>query len=215
MKGLVISGDYWHPSATVEQGLQFLQGQGWDLTFLREMEHIQLSTYDFAAYEAIFVCKDNRNSYEDDGQWLTEAVATRFTEYVKAGGCLMVMHAGSVAPKSSPLFKELVGCEFDMHPEQCPVKYFPVGNAVFTDDISEFTEQDEHYKIDISATDIQVFLSSTSEYFDEVAGYYRNVGSGKVVVLTPGHNLPVWLHPEYQKLIANALVAYANQPKRL
>ena len=210
MKGLVISGDYWHPYAIVEEGLQFLHGHGWDLTFLREMEHIDLLTYDFTDYEAIFVCKDNRNSYENAGQWLTEAVAERFSDYVETGGCLLVMHAGSVAPKSSTLFKELVGCEFDMHPEQCPVKYFPAGNTSLIDGVNEFTEKDEHYKIDILVNDINVFLSSTSEYFDEIAGYSRNVGSGKVIVLTPGHNLPVWLHPEYQKLIVNILVEYAN-----
>jgi len=204
-QGLIICQDYWHSREIVEAGLEFLKGHDWDLTILTAMEHVDLSAFNFADYQAIFVCKSDRNSYEDEGCWLSDEVATRFATYVEAGGCLMVMHAGSVAPKSSERFKTLVGCAFDMHPPQSPVKYFPVGDAAIIDGIAEFTEQDEHYKIDIYAEDIKIFLSSTSEYFDEVAGYYRNVGNGKVIVLTPGHNLPVWLNPEYQKLILNAL----------
>jgi len=204
-KGLVICHDYWHSGDIVEQGLHFLQEHGWDLAILRDMEQVDLTEYDFTNYQAIFVCKDNRNSYEDEGEWLTEAGATRFTDYVEAGGCLMVMHAGSVAPTNVPTFKELVGCVFVMHPDQCPVKYFPVGEETLVEDVVAFTVHDEHYKIDVSATDINVFFSSESEYFTEPAGYYRHVGSGKVIVLTPGHNLPVWLNPEYQKLILNAL----------
>lgn len=204
-KGLVICHDYWHCGDIVTQGLQFLQDHSWELTILREMEHADLKVVDFSEYRAIFVCKDNRNSYEDAGQWLDDLLAMRFTRYVEAGGCLMILHAGATAPTAVPLFKDLVGCVFVMHPDQCSVEYFPVGNSVITDGVLTFVEHDEHYKIAISADDINVFLSSKSEYFEEVAGYYRHVGRGKVVVLTPGHNLPVWLNPEYQKLILGSL----------
>jgi len=37
------------------------------------------------------------------------------------------------------------------------------------------------------------------------AGYVRTQGRGRVCVLTPGHNLPVWLNPQFQKLLTNAL----------
>jgi type 1 glutamine amidotransferase len=36
------------------------------------------------------------------------------------------------------------------------------------------------------------------------AGWTRAEGAGRVCVLTPGHNLEVWLHPEFQKLLLNA-----------
>ena len=205
-KLLVICHDYWHPGDIVQQGLAFLETENqYDLTTLRNMEDIDLSAFDFDDYHAVLVCKDNRNSYEDAGEWLTEAIARKFTTYVETGGCLVVLHAGIVAPNSTPIFKELVGCGFEMHPEQCPVTYLPTGTTDITDNVNAFTEHDEHYKINIYADDITVFLDSESQFFTEVAGYYRIVGTGIVIVMSPGHNLPVWLNPEYQKLLKNTL----------
>ena len=205
-KLLVICHDYWHSGDVVAQGLNFLQTENdYDLTVLRNMENIDLMSWSFADYHAILVCKDNRNSYDDEGEWLTATIAKKFTTYVETGGCLLVLHAGIVAPNSSPIFRELVGCGFEMHPDQCPVAYSPIGTAEITTNVNPFIEHDEHYKINIYATDITVFLDSKSEFFSEIAGYYRNVGLGKVIVMSPGHNLPVWLNPQYQLLIKNVL----------
>jgi type 1 glutamine amidotransferase len=48
-------------------------------------------------------------------------------------------------------------------------------------------------------------MISRSEHDEQPAGWRRTDGAGRVAVLTPGHNLEVWLHPSYQKLILNAL----------
>jgi len=50
-----------------------------------------------------------------------------------------------------------------------------------------------------------LFLTSTSEHGTQPAGWTRTEGAGRVCVLTPGHNLEIWLHPAYQALIHNAL----------
>ena len=42
-------------------------------------------------------------------------------------------------------------------------------------------------------------------------GWTRQEGAGRVAVLTPGHNVEVWLHPSYQTLIGNALRWCARQ----
>jgi len=206
MKALVICHDYWHSGDIVEKGLSFLQrNHEWEFTVLKEMENIDLQTVNFSDYQGIFVCKDNRNSPEDEGQWLDDLIAKKFVSYVNEGGCLMVLHAGCVACKSSPIFKDLVGCEFIAHPDQCAVDYLPVTNETITEGVSAFTVHDEHYEIAIHATDIHLFLNGQSVHFTQPAGYWREVGHGKVIVMTPGHNLPVWENKTYQKLIVNAL----------
>jgi type 1 glutamine amidotransferase len=50
-----------------------------------------------------------------------------------------------------------------------------------------------------------VFLRSHSKHGVQPAGWTRIEGEGRVCVLTPGHNLEVWRHPEFQKLLLNAL----------
>lgn len=37
-------------------------------------------------------------------------------------------------------------------------------------------------------------------------GWWREEGDGRVCVLTPGHNAEVWVHPEFQTLLRNALL---------
>jgi type 1 glutamine amidotransferase len=53
--------------------------------------------------------------------------------------------------------------------------------------------------------DADVFLNSESEHGSQPAGWTRVEGAGRVCVLTPGHNLPVWQDASYQTVIANAL----------
>jgi len=50
-----------------------------------------------------------------------------------------------------------------------------------------------------------VFLHTRSRHGVQPAGWTRAEGLGRVGVLTPGHNLEVWLHPGFQKLLQNGL----------
>ena len=50
-----------------------------------------------------------------------------------------------------------------------------------------------------------VFVTTTSEHGEQPGGWRRVEGSGRVILLTPGHNLEVWLHPSFQALLRNSL----------
>jgi type 1 glutamine amidotransferase len=50
-----------------------------------------------------------------------------------------------------------------------------------------------------------VFMTTTSEHGTQPGGWTRLEGEGRVCVLTPGHNVEVWLHPSFQALLRNAL----------
>jgi len=50
-----------------------------------------------------------------------------------------------------------------------------------------------------------VFLTTSSEHGDQPGGWTRTEGVGRVCVLTPGHNLEVWLAPPFQRLLERAL----------
>jgi type 1 glutamine amidotransferase len=58
---------------------------------------------------------------------------------------------------------------------------------------------------------LDVFLTSASDHGAQSAGWTRRIGAGRVCVLTPGHNLPVWRHPIYQATIRAALVWCAGK----
>jgi type 1 glutamine amidotransferase len=50
-----------------------------------------------------------------------------------------------------------------------------------------------------------VFATTTSEHGEQPGVWRRTEGRGRVAVLTPGHNLEVWLHPSFQALLSNCL----------
>ena len=56
-----------------------------------------------------------------------------------------------------------------------------------------------------NADKIHVFLTAASQHGIQPAGWTRYHGAGRVCVLTPGHNLDVWLHESYQVLLKNAV----------
>lgn len=64
---------------------------------------------------------------------------------------------------------------------------------------------DEHYLMHLDDPQAEVFLTTASAHGSEPGGWTRREGQGRVCVLTPGHNLAVWLHPHYQVLIRSAL----------
>ena len=92
-----------------------------------------------------------------------------------------------------------------MHPAQCPVTVEPVAGHPLTQGSVRFTAKDEHYFMALDDTQADVFLTTTSEHGTQPAGWTRTEGGGRVCVLTPGHNVEVWLHPAYQALIRNGL----------
>jgi len=81
----------------------------------------------------------------------------------------------------------------------------PIDRHPLTAGSSAFTLQDEHYFMALDDDQADVFLTTVSEHGQQPGGWRRTAGEGRVCVLTPGHNLPVWEHPAYQALIVNAL----------
>jgi type 1 glutamine amidotransferase len=81
----------------------------------------------------------------------------------------------------------------------------PRSGHPLTKEVAAFTVRDEHYFMAMNDVAVDVFLHSRSEHGVQPAGWTRSEGEGRVCVLTPGHNLEVWLHPSFQKLLLNAL----------
>jgi uncharacterized protein len=101
--------------------------------------------------------------------------------------------------------RALFGGLFDKHPPQCPVTVVPTEGHPLAAGSQPFTHQDEHYFMEMADPNVDVFLKSVSEHGEQPAGWTRLEGQGRVCVLTPGHNLDVWLDPSYQTLIRNAI----------
>jgi type 1 glutamine amidotransferase len=110
------------------------------------------------------------------------------------------------------VLRGLMGGVFIRHPPQCPVTVEPRAGHALAAGGATFTVADEHYFIDLDDDQADVFLTTASEHGTQPGGWTRTEGAGRVCVLTPGHNVEVWLDPSYQVIIQNALRWVTAQP---
>ena len=203
MNVLVLCDDYWHPARTSRNGLAPLASAGVQFDFVEDVS--DWSPAQMNDYPVVLLTKSNDPAATHDTPWITPAVEQAFADYVRGGGGLLVVHSGTVGYKEMKTLRPLIGGVFDHHPKQCPVTVKPQADHPITAGVTEFTDKDEHYFMEYDADADAVFLTSTSEHGDQPAGWTRQEGDGRVCVLTPGHNVEVWLQPSFQTLLRNAL----------
>jgi uncharacterized protein len=126
-------------------------------------------------------------------------------QFVKQGGGLLVLHNG-LSLQARPELVKLMGGFFTGHPEQTILAYETVPNGHWiTAEGSGFNVLEEPYQMrmenDFNGT---VFFQYQWNGTSVPAGWARNDGQGKVVVLSPGHHLETFLVDEYRKLITRS-----------
>jgi type 1 glutamine amidotransferase len=204
MNVLVLCDDHWHPARTSRTGLSPLTKAGFTFDFVEDVSAWSPAWLD--AYPVVLLTKSNNVSSTDDMPWVTPAVEAAVAAHVCRGGGLLVVHSGTVGYGNTQTLRPLIGGVFDHHPKQCPVTVTPQPGHALTAGVMGFTEKDEHYFMQFDGDDAAVFLCSTSEHGTQPAGWTRQEGQGRVCVLTPGHNVEVWLLTDFQTLLRNALI---------
>ncbi len=203
IKTLVLCDDRWHPARTPRAGLAPLGGSDFAFDWI---EHAgDWSAERMAAYQLVVLTKSNNISATEHDPWVTAEVEAAFLDYVRRGNGLLAIHSGTAGYKETPVLRALLGGVFAHHPAQCPVTVEPLQGHPLAAGAAPFTLVDEHYMMELDDSQADVFLTARSEHGAQPAGWTRAEGAGRVAVLTPGHNLEVWLEPSYQTLIHNCL----------
>jgi uncharacterized protein len=204
MRSLVLVDDLWHPGAVPREGLSRLGEFDWI------EDGCDWSAVKMAEYRVVILAKANNRSAAAREPWADVEVGDAFQSFVKEGGGLLIVHSGASGYEEIPSMRGLPAGAFLHHPPQCPVTVSPVNGHLLCTGVSEFTETDEHYFMHFDDLSADVFLHSSSPYGVQPAGWTRTVGAGRVCILTPGHNLSVWLNSSFQQLLQNCLAWVSN-----
>ena len=205
MKILIICDDFYHHGEIIKEGLDFLREE-FDLIYAMDILEYSFDDNPLTNYDTVIIAKENLISKSNKNGWFTKDIEKQFSDYINNGGGLIFLHAGSVLCRNSAILKSIAGCEFVNHPEQCVVDFNIISPHAITNGVEDFAEKDEHYFIDFTATDADIFLESRSVNGVQPAGYARiHNNNGRVCVLTPGHNLSVLQNEQYKKIIRNAV----------
>jgi len=207
MRTLVLCDDRWHPARVPREGVSALQDRGFAFDWIENASEWTAEL--MLNYQLVVLTKSNHVSFTDHREWMTDESQAAFVDYVRRGNGLLAIHSGTAGYQETPVLRNLLGGVFMHHPEQCEVTMDVDANHPMTVGAPPFTIQDEHYFMAMGDHDVDIFMTTRSGHGHNVhvqpGGWCRSEGAGRVAVLTPGHNLEVWLHPSYQALILNAL----------
>ena len=201
MKVLVFCDDYWHPAHVPCQGLETLTKTEFTFDWVENTR--DWSPESIMDYPLVILTKSNNVSSNDRTGWMTDSVQAIFADYVRGGNGLLAIHSGAAGYDQMPVLRSLLGGVFHHHPEQCPVTVNPHMEHRLCAGSAPFTLKDEHYFMEMDDPQVDVFMTTSSEHGEQPGGWRRMDGQGRVAVLTPGHNLEVWLHPSFQALLHN------------
>jgi len=162
---------------------------------------------DLSGFDAIVLNTWRRPESDND---LNDAERSGFERYVANGGALLSVHisAGS-CPEWAPM-KKITGGGWitgeSFHP---PFGWFQVHidqpDHPIAAGVSDFWTYDECYcGLDIQPG-IDVFMHGVVDGEDRPLGWSHQFGEGKVANIALGHAGSSQQHPEFQKLILNAL----------
>lgn len=208
---LVLCDDLWHPAEVIEKGLAAIAQDKYRFDVVKTAKDI-LTPERLGGYPAVICCKSDCVNLGNSAPWfeegVTEVMAPEFEAYIRQGHGFLAVHSGLAYGKDGyKAYKDMVGMQFNGHPPRCAVKVHvthpehPVAQGV-----RDFDIRDEHYRIELTCDDAEVFVESASEKGGvQPAGYTRFMGEGRLCALTPGHTLDVWLAPDFQRLLLNGL----------
>ena len=205
---LVVCDDLWHPAEVILMGMKVLEGPEFRIDYVMTAKDI-LTPERIAEYPVVIVCKGNRVTAANAAPWfedgVTEVRPQEFAEYVANGGGYISLHSGNTSREGSEMTK-LTGNTSKGHPPRCGVDVKITADHPVTKGVQDFFIRDEHYQIDVVTNDADVFMHTVSETGgDQVAGYTRTIGDGRLCVLTPGHCVDVFYNEEFKKLLTNAI----------
>jgi type 1 glutamine amidotransferase len=220
MRILLLCDDRYHPGSVPIEGIVPLKEKGYVFDIISDAKDFNPEMLD--GYPVVIMSKCDHVTQEDWTSWKTDEVQEAFIAYVEKGGGLLVSHSGTVKGPATQKLDEFIGSVFAFHPNNTPVTVDVIKPHPITEGVGAYTEVEEQYHLAISACDANIFLASyaaaqgdkdkyeSEPYFNapaavRAAGYTREAGEGRICVLTPGHTLEVWLNPQYQKLLENAI----------
>jgi len=148
--------------------------------------------------------------------WMTPDQERAIVNFVEAGGGLMALHnATGLYPEGGP-YLGLVGGTYKGHG---PLERFRVTvvdrNHPITRGVADYEVADEQHTPTPDLGKVHLLLESRSaEGVVGAAGWAYQAGQGRVCYLANGHTREAMFHPEYQKLLQNAVRWCLRRPEQ-
>ena len=181
--------------------------QGYELTKAYDLD--ELLTLPHGAYDLVVsytsLSKHREGENDTHPETLTDAQTEALTQWVEAGGAVLLVHAATVSGKANPRMKALYGGVFVSHPPQFSFTVYPFSREhAVTTGVDAFSVFDEFYVQEYEPS-VEIHMAAEDRGVMHPMVWSQQVEKGRVVHIAMGHSERVWLLPQYRKLIAQAV----------
>ncbi|MCM1134727.1 MAG: ThuA domain-containing protein [Clostridium sp.] len=205
---LILTGDYWHPTASIIPLLDLMLPQAdWKARATENPAELLNTTN---APDLFVTFKDPiENAQISTSIWCDSKWSNALKKLISEEGMgFLAIHCGLAdLPAKHIISCEILRARFVSHPPQCEVKFIPEKAHPITNHLSEFTfpADDEHYIMEMLPEFPTGILGYTiSENGRQPALWAHSLGKGRICGVTPGHVTENLIFPEYVKLLKNA-----------
>ena len=177
---------------------------------------------------------ENRDKYDvlvfyHMWQDITDEQAKVFSECIRDGKPLVVLHHSICAYDNWPEYLNIVGGKYFHKPTVINGKEYPAcsylhdvhfrvkiaaKNHPVTAGISDFDIFDETYKGFYVEPGVTPLLSTDEQTSNPVIGWAKMYGKARVVTLQSGHDIPTFENPDFRKLLKQSIEWVYNSGKK-
>jgi type 1 glutamine amidotransferase len=193
-------------------------------------------TYQIAEFPAAYemFLPQNRDKYDvlvfyHMWQDITEAEAKNFSDCIKEGKPLVVLHHSICAYDNWPEYVNIIGGKYFHKPTVINGKEYPAcsyihdvrfrvkitdKNHPVTAGLSDFEIFDETYKGYYVEPGVTPLLSTDEQSSTPVIGWAKKYGKARVVTIQSGHDVPTFENPGFRKLLKQSIEWVYNSGKK-
>lgn len=208
---LALIGDRYHSPVYIRDGLSKpLMRENIPVTYIEN--HEALTAEALARFELLVFLKDGMiwpDGYEPGSQvlWMTPEQQQAIWDFVHRGGGFLALHNSHGIYPPGGLYYQLFGGDYGGHP---PPAEFTVRiedkDHPITSGVEDFLVYDEQHMSKYYLGRENLLLRNISKGNKSApAGWWREIGKGRFVYLSPGHTPEALGHPMMQRLMRNSM----------
>ena len=209
-RALALIGDRYHSPIYIRDGLApAMARENIPTTFITNVT--ELNAESLGEHQILIILRDGMNwpnSYERGKEivWMTDAQQQAVWDFVHNGGGFLALHNSQGIYPPDGLYYKLFGGDYGGHPKpyEFTVRVEDHDHPV-TAGVEDFMVFDEQHTVKYYLDKEHLLLRTMAK--DNLAaagGWWREMGKGRFVYLSPGHTPEALNHPMMQRLIRNA-----------
>jgi type 1 glutamine amidotransferase len=209
-RALALIGDRYHSPVYIRDGLApaFIR-ENIPVTFIENVEALDAES--LKEFQLLVILRDGMNwpnGYEKEPvKWMTDAQQQAIWDFVDNGGGFLPLHNAQGIYPPAGLYYKLLGGDYGGHPKPAVFTIRVENkNHPVTAGVEDYEIYDEQHMVKYYLDrEHQLLRSIARDNEAAAAGWWREVGKGRLVYLAMGHTPEGLGHAMTQRLIRNAM----------